>query len=251
MLRSPTGSPRATMFVSDPNNLAMAFRLIVALAIGGFIGLERSYHGRPAGFRTHALVCMSTCLLMLVTDFQSMWFEGDPDTRTTLDPTRMAQGIMTGIGFLGAGSILKDGFSIRGLTTAASLWTTAAIGILFGIGFYFPGAVATLLTLGTLSFFRWIENKMPSHFYAECTLRFRRDEALPEHEIQQLLAKHHFAITNVSTFHLDEEAGIFENGMTIRSDRIENVGRLTEALKQIPAIREFRIAATGNSGQRE
>ncbi|MEX2168710.1 MAG: MgtC/SapB family protein [Pirellulales bacterium] len=239
------------MIFDDPNNLAMAFRLIVALAIGGVIGLERSYHGRSAGFRTHALVCMSTCLLMLVTDFQSMWFEGDPGTRTTLDPTRMAQGIMTGIGFLGAGSIIKDGLTIRGLTTAASLWTTAALGILFGIGFYFPGAVATALTLGTLSFFRWIENKLPSYFYAECTLRFRRDEAMPEKEIQQLLAEHHFAVTNVSSFHLDEEAGFFECSMTIRCDHIENVSRLTEALKEIPAIREFRIAATGNSGQRE
>lgn len=229
----------------------MAFRLVVALVIGGLIGLERSYHGRPAGFRTHALVCMSTCLLMLVTDFQSKWFQGDGTARVTLDPTRMAQGIMTGIGFLGAGSIIKDGLSIRGLTTAASLWTTAAIGILFGVGFYFPGAVATLLTFGTLSFFRWIENKLPSHFYADCTLRFRRDETMPEHEIQELLAQHHFTIANVSSFRLDEEQGFFEYRMTIRSNRLENVSRLTEVLKHIEAIREFRIAATGSSGQRE
>jgi putative Mg2+ transporter-C (MgtC) family protein len=229
----------------------MALRLVVALAIGGVIGLERSYHGRAAGFRTHALVCMSTCLLMLVTDFQSLWFEGDAETRTVLDPTRMAQGIMTGIGFLGAGSIIKDGFTIRGLTTAASLWTTAAIGILFGIGFYFPGAIGTALTLGTLTVFRWIESHLPSYFYAECTLRFRRDQAMQEEELQQLLGTHGFTITNVSTFHLDEEAGYFECGMTVRTNRIENVARLNEALMKIDSIREFRIEATGSSGQRE
>ena len=78
----------------------------------------------------------------------------------------MAQGIMTGIGFLGAGVIFKEGLTVRGLTTAASIWITAAIGILAGIGFYFPVIVATVLTLGTLSVFRWIEAKMPVQFYA-------------------------------------------------------------------------------------
>lgn len=239
------------MLPTDSDNVAMLCRLLIALVVGGFIGLERSYHGRPAGFRTHALVCMSTCLLMLVTDFQSKWFEVDSDARISLDPTRMAQGIMTGIGFLGAGSIIKDGFSIRGLTTAASLWTTAAIRILFGVGFYFPGAVATLLTLGTLAFFRWIENWMPSHFYAECRLRFKREAIMPEREIEQLLSEHKIAITDLSGYQLDESDGYFEYRMTIRSNRIENVRRLTDSLKKIDALREFRIAATGNSGQQE
>src|SRR5918999_1390517 len=84
-----------------------------------------------------------------------------------LDPTRMAQGIMTGIGFLGAGAIIKEGLSVRGLTTAASIWITAALGILTGIGFYFAAAAGTLLALGTLSLFRWIEAKLPTQEYAQ------------------------------------------------------------------------------------
>ena len=104
---------------------------------GGLIGLERSFHGRPAGFRTHALVCLASALLMTVTAFQSVWIpEADLELFRT-DPTRMAQGIMTGIGFLGAGVIFKEGLNVRGLTTAASIWITAAIGILVELDFIF------------------------------------------------------------------------------------------------------------------
>src|SRR3954462_1079892 len=124
----------------------MVFRLLAAVLVGGLIGLERSFHGRPAGFRTHTLVCTASSLLMLVTVYEALWFVPQVSVRVALDPTRMAQGIMTGIGFLGAGVIVKEGMSVRGLTTAASIWITAAIGILMGIGFYFPAAVATALT---------------------------------------------------------------------------------------------------------
>src|SRR3954447_14735395 len=119
-------------------NESILLHLLTALCAGGLIGLERSYHGRPAGFRTHSLVCLSTSLLMLVTVYETRWFPSVAQGRISLDPTRMAQGIMTGIGFLGAGTIMRDGLSVRGLTTAASIWITAAIGILIGIGFYVP-----------------------------------------------------------------------------------------------------------------
>ena len=114
-------------------------RLASALAAGSLIGLERSVHGRPAGFRTHALVCLASALLMLVTAYQWEWLgvtAANEDSFRT-DPTRMAQGIMTGIGFLGAGVIFKEGLTVRGLTTAASIWITAAIGILYGVGFFY------------------------------------------------------------------------------------------------------------------
>ena len=107
--------------------------------IGALIGLERSFHGRPAGFRTHALVCVASALLMLVTVYQNEWMTQVTIDAIRTDPTRMAQGIMTGIGFLGAGVIFKEGLTVRGLTTAASIWMTAAIGILVGIGFWFAG----------------------------------------------------------------------------------------------------------------
>src|SRR6267378_2097441 len=126
---------------------AIALHLVIALAAGGIIGLERSYHGRPAGFRTHALVCLSSCMLMVLTVYQETWFSAYSLETISVDPTRMAQGIMTGIGFLGAGVIMKEGLTIRGLTTAASIWITAAIGIMIGVGFYFPAGISTAMTL--------------------------------------------------------------------------------------------------------
>ena len=112
-----------------------------------------------------------------------------------LDPTRMAQGIMTGIGFVGAGAIIKEGFTVRGLTTAASIWITAAIGILTGIGFYFAALVGTVLVLGTLSTFRWIEARLPTETYAIFMVRFRRDASMTEPALRELIESTGFSPT--------------------------------------------------------
>src|SRR5437660_11236526 len=144
----------------------MLIRVAAALVVGALIGFERTFHGRPAGFGTHALVCLASALLMLVTVYQSAWMTAVPLEAIRTDPTRMAQGIMTGIGFLGAGVIFKEGLTVRGLTTAASIWVTASIGILVGIGFWFPAVLGTLSTLAVLSIFRAIEHRLPSEFYA-------------------------------------------------------------------------------------
>src|SRR5688572_28180225 len=101
--------------------LTIVANLLVALVAGALVGFERSYQGRPAGFRTHTLVCMASAVLMVLTVYQSAWFHAVGDV-VRVDPTRMAQGIMTGIGFLGAGVIVKEGASVRGLATAASIW---------------------------------------------------------------------------------------------------------------------------------
>ena len=154
--------------------LGIVLNVGCAWLAGSLIGLERSFHGRPAGFRTHALVCASSALLMLVTSQQWQWLGDVPLETVRTDPTRMAQGIMTGIGFLGAGVIFKEGLTVRGLTTAASIWMTAALGILSGVGMYFPAMLGTLLTLGILSAFRWLERLLPNEFYAHHVLRFPR-----------------------------------------------------------------------------
>lgn len=229
----------------DPMHLDISLRLIAALAVGGLIGLERSYHGRPAGFRTHALVCLSTSLLMLVTAFGSHWFPGVAQGRIALDPTRMAQGIMTGIGFLGAGTIMREGLSVRGLTTAASIWITAAIGILVGIGFYFPALLATVLTLGTLSVFRWIESTLPTQFYAHLLLRFAHDSAPAEPEMRRLLKEHKFTIGHLS-YRLDRDANAFEYRMIIRSKRVGSANQLIETLNKMESLKEFSITPTGD-----
>jgi putative Mg2+ transporter-C (MgtC) family protein len=235
----------AEIRLSDGVNLDIALRLFASLVIGGLIGLERSYHGRPAGFRTHSLVCLSTSLLMLVTVYETHWFPNLSQGRITLDPTRMAQGIMTGIGFLGAGTIMRDGLSVRGLTTAASIWITAAIGILIGIGFYVPAVLATFLTLGTLSVFRWIESRIPTQLYSQFVVRFVRAKAMPEAQMRQLLSDYGFTVANLN-YRLDVEADFIEYQMIIRTTRADNMSKLTQALNMIDAVKEYRVSPTGD-----
>jgi putative Mg2+ transporter-C (MgtC) family protein len=230
----------------DAESLRITMHLVGALAAGGVIGLERSFHGRPAGFRTHALVALASSLLMTVPMYQTHWM---PDAvaldNFRTDPTRMAQGIMTGIGFLGAGVIFKDGLSVRGLTTAASIWVTAAIGILIGIGFYLPAAVATALTLGTLSVFRWIEDHVPSHHYAHHVVRFRRDRVLPEPELREFLLRQGFTVANMTYRSVDEDQD-FEYRMVLRTTREENLPALAAALRERDDVCAFRLSPTGD-----
>ena len=223
----------------------MALHLVIALAAGGIIGLERSYHGRPAGFRTHALVCIASTVLMILTVYHVKWFEASFLERVTIDPTRMAQGIMTGIGFLGAGVIMKEGLTVRGLTTAASIWITAAIGILIGVGFYFPAGIATAMTLIVLSVFRWIERRMPIEFYANLTVAFLRDAALPEAELRAMVERQGFAVANMN-YSVANEGRIFEYHMVIHSPDRSNTRQLSKALNAVSSVMAFRISPTGD-----
>jgi putative Mg2+ transporter-C (MgtC) family protein len=217
----------------------VAKHLIAALLAGGGIGAERSVHGRAAGFRTHALVGMASSLLMLVTLFQR---HGLPLGAEALraDPTRMAQGIMTGIGFLGAGVIFREGLTVRGLTTAASIWMTAAIGILMGLGLYAAGALATGLTLGVLSLFRYVEQRLPALTYARHTVQFARGAALSQAEILGLLVDHGFEVSDVS-YALAHGGEVVEYGMAIQTLHPRNLARLAETLRALPQVRGFTI----------
>ncbi|MFA7293245.1 MAG: MgtC/SapB family protein [Rhodocyclaceae bacterium] len=226
------------------DDVEMVVRLLAALLAGAMIGYERSFHGRPAGFRTHALVCTASSLLMLVTVYEAHWVQAAADS-VRLDPTRMAQGIMTGIGFLGAGVIVKEGLSVRGLTTAASIWITAAIGILAGIGFYFPLAVSVILTLGVLSLFRLIEAWMPTHAYYHFDIRFSRGDEMTEDALRSLLEQHGFSIANFS-YRLEAKGRIQRNSMVLRGDDRSSASRLSKVLEATPTVVEFRISPTGD-----
>ena len=230
----------------DQDFVTMTLHLVGAMAVGGVIGLERSYHGRPAGFRTHTLVCLASSLLMLVTLYQNKWLPAGAslDSYRT-DPTRMAQGIMTGIGFLGAGVIFKEGLSVRGLTTAASIWITSAIGVLIGIGFYYPAVIATVLTVGTLSLFRLIEARIPSHHYAQHFISFDRSDAMEDEDIRNMLEQHGFTSANIS-YRVSESGADFEYRMVIRTSIPEKFSTLARYLRGHPRIKTFRISPTGD-----
>ncbi len=217
--------------------------LLVAMIAGGLIGLERRYNGHAAGFRTLTLVCMASSLLMLLTIYQKEWFSQAMIETVRIDPTRMAQGIMTGIGFLGAGVIMKEGLSVRGLTTAASIWITAAIGIMAGVGFYSAVIIVSVLTVGTLSIFLRIESKLPTPIYARCSLRFNCDVPMPEKDLRDLLTHHGFEIVNLSYRLMPEEGRCFQYDMTIRT-RKQHFELLSQKLSKHELILGFRISLT-------
>ncbi len=227
------------------DELVITARVFGAVLIGGLIGMERTFHGRPAGFRTHALVCVASALLMVVTVYQGQWMHAVQVGGIQTDPTRMAQGIMTGIGFLGAGVIFKEGLTVRGLTTAASIWVTAAIGILVGVGFYLAAVLGALATLMILSVFRYIESKLPSEFYAHHWLRFERDAVMAEDELRKTLATHGFSIANLAS-RLTEGGKLFEYRMVLRSRDPKAAEALSQHLRKLPEVIEFRISPTGD-----
>lgn len=134
-------------------NVEIMVRLILALVLGGLIGIERESTGRPAGFRTHILVSTGSALIMIVSAYAfPAW--------TTRDPGRIAAQVVSGIGFLGAGTIMREGANIRGLTTAASLWTVAGIGLTAGAGLYFTAILGTILVVLTLVLLNQLEWKL-------------------------------------------------------------------------------------------
>ena len=189
--------------------LEIVFRIVAALVAGGLIGLERSHRGRPAGFRTHALVCLASSLLMLVTVYETHWIRVAVGTNLVLDPTRIAQGIMT------------------------------------GIGFYFAAGVGTLLVLGTLSTFRWIEARLPTETYAIFMVRSARESAMSEDALRALVTSTGFSLHNLS-YRLHADVGQFEYRMVLRTMDAGNARRLAEKLKADRSVLEFRIAPTSD-----
>jgi putative Mg2+ transporter-C (MgtC) family protein len=176
----------------------IAVNLGAAWLAGGLIGLERSYHGRAAGFRTHALVAIASAAAVMVSLAPILVPGVFPSGTGAMDQTRLGQGVMTGVGFLGAGVIFKEGVNVQGLTTAASVWATAALGLLFGLGEMVPGVLATAAVLTTLLALRWLEMVMPAKVYAWAVFRFRAEQAPPAKDFRALLNSRSVSLVELS-----------------------------------------------------
>jgi len=146
---------------------SVLMRLVLAVLLGGVIGMEREMHGRPAGFRTHIVVCLGATMMIVASEYYQAY--GDPGT--VFDPNRMAAGIITGIGFLGAGAIMREENMVRGLTTAGCIWFVAGLGIVIGKGLFPLALWGTLLVFIMLVFFRYVESWMSVENYAELSIR--------------------------------------------------------------------------------
>ncbi|MGZ3274714.1 MAG: MgtC/SapB family protein [Caulobacteraceae bacterium] len=218
----------------------IAVNLTAAWVAGGLIGMERSYHGRAAGFRTHCVVSIAAAASMMAAYIPAL----EPDLfhgfASVDNAGRVAQGIMTGIGFLGAGVIFRAGVNIQGLTTAASVWATAAIGLLFGVGAYWPAALATGAVLATLIVLRWVELWAPANVYVMSTFRFRADGAPSGDALKAMLAAHGASLGELS--YARQEAGaILQYSGVVRSPRPAVLHALAEHLRTVDGLVEYDL----------
>lgn len=173
------------------NTYEVIFKLLLGALLGGIIGFERQTHGRPAGFRTQLLVCVACVLLMIISEsyYSHAVVAGEV---VRIDPTRIAAGAMTGVGFLGAGVILKTGATVQGLTTAACVWIVSAIGLATGAGQYLAAVTGSIITFLSLWFLRILETRMPKTIYKFVTLR--TDNTGDEDTIRNIFKNHGFEI---------------------------------------------------------
>jgi putative Mg2+ transporter-C (MgtC) family protein len=171
-------------------NALVLLHLIGALLLGLMVGYERSYHGRAAGMRTYGLVCMASCALTIISGYPNAWFGGHGAAVALVDPTRVIQGVVTGIGFLGAGVIMRSGFNISGLTTAASIWASSVIGIMVGVGFYMAAMGLAFFSAMIMIYLNRAVSMLPSRQAVAVTLRFKpgvrpQEEALRKQALER------------------------------------------------------------------
>ncbi len=221
-------------------NGIVLLHLVGALGLGILMGYERSYHGRAAGMRTYGLVCLASAALTVVVGYPTLWY-GGTGVAAMGDPTRVIQGIVTGIGFLGAGVIMREGFSIRGLSTAASIWTAAAVGVTLGLGFYGAAVGAAVLTILVMSGFRRLESALPHQTVMHLTIVFLREKAPSAEAIRAKAREHGYDITDWA-FHLQTDGGRFEYQITLQANGSPDPMQLINQLAVADAVVEFRLS---------
>lgn len=162
-------------------NFLIFVNIFGAFLLGLLVGYERYYQGRAAGMRTYGLVCMASAAVTAICGYSGFWF-GSETLLTGVEPTRVIQGIVTGIGFLGAGVILREGMNITGLSTAASIWCSSIIGIMMGTGLYISAMLLAFLSALSMTLIPMLERHLPSHKALIVVLQFQRN-VMPEESV--------------------------------------------------------------------
>ena len=227
------------MNLSDLPDFALP--LLAAIVAGGLIGFEREWRGRAAGFRTHILVCLASALLMEAAVSQGAWrFDALAGTEIVSDPTRMAHGVLTGIGFLCAGVIFRAGFSIHGLTTAASLWMTSAIGLLFGAGLFSLAATGTVLTVVILAALRVVSIRLPQQTIVDAEVAWRRDAPAAEDAIEMVKRDSGGSLSG-ERHELIEGGDVVRRTFRLRAVGEEPLKTLAARLRAIEGLTGYRL----------
>lgn len=224
------------IFETDINSGNAMFRLIIALIAGALVGLERESHAKPAGFRTYIVICVASCLLMLLSIYIPQQFINFKNG----DPSRIAAQVVTGIGFLGAGAILRFGVNIKGMTSAATIWAVAAIGMAIGCGFYLPAFLAVLITLFTLHILEIFEERyLGWKFYKTLTIVSEKEPEIIN-EFNIVFKKHSLKISDWNLEENCDEGKIIYSIITRFGEKID-INLLFDDIRKIKGVLKIKI----------
>lgn len=214
----------------------IVLRLLLGALLGGIIGFERQHHGRPAGFRTHLLVCTASVLMMVISQYFAFRLSVDP-SYIRVDPGRIAAGAITGVGFLGAGVIVKAGVNVHGLTTAACLWIVSAIGLALGSGLYLAASLTFVITFLALWLLERLERFVPSRLYRFLTVTIE-----PGGENEKLLldvVRGHGAAVLGRDCAFSREKNESSYGFTVTLRDEELLSPLVSEVRSLPFVKSF------------
>lgn len=216
--------------------LEILLKIVAATVFGGLVGLEREHHSKAAGLRTHIILCVGATLITIV----SIQMARDLGNERLTDPTRIAANIVTGIGFLGGGAILRMGATVKGLTTAACIWTVTGVGMAVGAGYYFPAALVILTVLLTLHFLARFEDV----FLARKELRAMTLTAHSSPDIlgniEKVLSENGITIKSIEVNKELNEPNVEIRALVSVPDRI-NLNQFSSEVLKIPGAIHFEV----------
>jgi len=214
----------------EPRVMVMALRLVISLFLGGAIGFEREQRGKEAGLRTHILVAIGSALIVMISVGMAEHFS----ETGTADPTRVAAGIITGIGFLGAGTIIRSEEGVKGLTTAASLWVAAAVGMATGGGFYAVAVFATVLSITSLFILHGFERQLRGYVRHTVTVSAKAPPSFAP-RLASVIEEYGFAAVQRGGTICSEEGG-FTTSFTLKSRNEVLEPEVIQRLLDLPEV---------------
>jgi putative Mg2+ transporter-C (MgtC) family protein len=219
----------------------IVLRIFLAALLGAILGFEREIHGRPAGIRTYLILCMGSALFMIISEYLMIRFQGlPPGAVIQVDPGRIAAQAVTGIGFLGAGVIMRSKDNVKGLTTAACVWVACAIGLAIGAGFYVFGALVTFITVLALVAIKAWEKRLPKDWFKEITIIAEDVPALLKH-VRSIIVRHNYEILN-SGIAKDLEKRELTATFELRVRTVHPEWQVLEEVLEVPGVRKVDLS---------
>lgn len=222
-------------------NGILLLHLLGSTAVGLLVGYERAYRGRAAGMRTYALVCSSSAMLVAIMGNPAQWYGGMGGGDPHPEPAYVIHGVVMGIGFLCAGVIMREGLTLRGISTSASIWATAAIGIVIGIGFYGAAIAMTVVTMILMTGLGSLERMLPHQSKHYLTLVYPHNKLPPPSAIRERMKTHGFDVLEWSFRH-SEDTGRSEYELLLVTTVPCHSQQMVNDLKSSGDLAEFRLA---------